>query len=245
MPIGEPLIQLFEVDSTNNYAMAQVQAHLAGHGSVYIAHSQTSGKGQRGKSWLSEPGQNILLSAVINPSKLFIGQKFILSAITALACREFFEKYTRGDVKIKWPNDIYWKDRKAGGILMENIIRGGHWKFSIAGIGLNINQTQFSQGFNPVSLAQITGKKFDILLLAKELCDILDKKWDDYKEDAIADILAEYNLHLYKLNEKVNLKIKEAILSCRITGVNALGELVVHTNKELVIGFGQAEWQGS
>ena len=119
-PIGQPFIILPSVDSTNNYAMAQSRAGLAMHGTAYLAMEQTNGKGQRGKSWTSKPGENIMLSVVLEPKGLTIGNQFILSASVALACYDFLKKYTDPEMtRIKWPNDLYWQDRKAGGVLVE------------------------------------------------------------------------------------------------------------------------------
>ena len=105
-PIGQPLIVLPSVDSTNNYAMAQARAGLAKHGAAYLALEQTGGKGQRGKSWITNPGENILLSVVLEPKALIIGNQFILSASVALGCYDFLKNYTGSELTtIKLPND--------------------------------------------------------------------------------------------------------------------------------------------
>ena len=178
MPVGKPFIQLFEVDSTNNYAMGQVQASLAVHGTAWFAHKQTLGKGQRGKVWLSTEKENIILSIAIDPSPLSIANQFIISAIAALACVDLLKKYYSDYVKIKWPNDVFCGDRKAGGILIENVIQGKNWKFSIVGIGMNINQTNFpTDVVNATSLALLTGNQYDPIVLAQELCLIFEERW--------------------------------------------------------------------
>src|SRR5688572_2022740 len=169
-PIGQPFTILSSVDSTNNYAMARVQAGLAQHGAAWFAHEQTAGKGQRNKHWLTNPSENILLSVVLQPFTLTASEQFLLSASVALACCDFYKNYAGEETSIKWPNDLYWRDRKAGGILIENNFRGSEWVFAIAGIGININQTSFDPALpNPVSLKQITGKNFNVIQLAREL----------------------------------------------------------------------------
>src|SRR4051812_42781769 len=122
--IGHFFKMLPLVDSTNNYAMGQVHAGLAKHGFVYATEEQTAGKGQRGKIWQSEPGSNITLTAVLEPYPLSYAKQFYLSAVIALACFDFVRKYAGEKTKIKWPNDIYIDDRKAGGILIENVLNG-------------------------------------------------------------------------------------------------------------------------
>ncbi|HXL72345.1 MAG TPA: biotin--[acetyl-CoA-carboxylase] ligase, partial [bacterium] len=144
LSIGHAFIELGSVDSTNNYAMARAAAGLADHGTLYFAHEQWAGKGSRGRTWTSKPGENIILSAVLEPVALVSSQAFALSACVALACHDLFSQYAGAEAtRIKWPNDLYWGDRKAGGILIENNFRGDRWAFAIAGIGININQTEF------------------------------------------------------------------------------------------------------
>ena len=121
--IGSPFIELQSVDSTNNYARRQIYESLAQHGLAIFAHEQVAGKGQRGREWTSEKGKNIALSLLIKPHPLTVDQQFQLSACAAVAAHAFFMKYGIEKVTIKWPNDLYWQDRKAGGILIESVIR--------------------------------------------------------------------------------------------------------------------------
>ena len=159
------------MDSTNNYATGLVHAAMAQHGMAVFAHEQTRGRGQRQKQWISEAKANIAISIVIEPKELGTSQIFLLSKTVALGVLELFKNYAAEGWSVKWPNDIYWRDRKAGGILIENMIQGTDWRYAIAGIGLNINQTDFGGlGNKAVSLKQITGKTFEPTVLAKELC---------------------------------------------------------------------------
>lgn len=243
-PIGKPFTILSEVGSTNNYAMQQVQAHLAAHGATWFAMHQNAGKGQRGKDWKDEFGKNILMSFVVEPNTLCIDNQFFLTAAISLGCWDFMTKYVLDQTSIKWPNDIYWRDRKAGGILIENVIKGKKWSYSIVGIGLNINQTFFSPDLpNPVSLKQITGKTFETSELAQELCAMIEKRWVQlqYRNENTA-ILKEYQKNLYKLNEKVAFKLGDAIVEARVEGVNQMGQLLINTGNIVPINFGSVEW---
>lgn len=242
-PIGEPFFELCEVDSTNNYAIRQVQAQLAVHGATWFAQYQNSGKGQRGKAWNAVHGQNIMMSSVLEPAFLGIDNQFLLTVAVALACFDFFDSYARDKTSIKWPNDIYWKDRKAGGILIENLVQGREWKFSIAGMGININQTLFPDNLpNPVSLKQITGKSFDVIDLAKELCGCLNYRWKQLSDQKYDKLLQEYTYHLYKLGERVTFKKNEKIFNAVVTGVNKNGELLADTGQPLALTYGSIEW---
>jgi BirA family biotin operon repressor/biotin-[acetyl-CoA-carboxylase] ligase len=257
--IGAPFIELQSVDSTNNYAREQV--HRASlpesqtfiqHGQVYFAHSQFAGKGQRGKTWASEKYSSIAISILIDPSPLLLTQQFRLSACMALSVYEFFKKYAGDDTRIKWPNDLYWQDRKAGGILIESVVGSrksgvgeiiSDWKWAIAGIGININQTSFPAHLpNPVSLKQITGKNYDPLILAKELCVVINNNFQELVENVFEKILTTYNAHLYKKDSVVKLKKGNRVFEARIIGVNANGKLVIHHAIEEEIDFGEIEW---
>ena len=170
---GTPFIELQSVDSTNNYARSMISKGLARHGTVIFSHEQLQGKGQRGKSWHSAKDSSILLSVIVDPAFLELTQQFHLIACTALASQQFLENRSGESIHIKWPNDLYWQDRKAGGILIESVVgsqsavsrqssaislqpsaidsqhstvdsqQQGNWKWAIIGIGININQISF------------------------------------------------------------------------------------------------------
>lgn len=155
------IIRLAETDSTNNYLREQCAKARLPEGSLVIADFQTAGKGQVGNSWESEAGKNLMFSILLYPDSLPANRQFLISQIASLSVKETLEGYT-DSVKVKWPNDIYWKDRKICGMLIENDLSGQHLYCSVIGIGLNINQEIFrSDAPNPVSLTQITGKAYD------------------------------------------------------------------------------------
>jgi BirA family biotin operon repressor/biotin-[acetyl-CoA-carboxylase] ligase len=240
-PIGHSYIILPVIDSTNNYAMQQIQAGLASHGDTWFAREQTAGKGQRGKSWLTTPNQNIMLSTVINPG-LLPTRQFWLSATVALACYDFYKKYAGDETRIKWPNDVYWRDRKAGGILIENVFRGTEWVYAVVGIGININQVVFDPALpNPVSLKQITGKEFDAAEMGKELCQALENRYQQLQEGDRDTIMSEYQQVLYKLHQPVTLRKGAILFETTITGVSDSGRLQTKDVMEREFDFGEVE----
>ena len=254
-PIGWPFIELQSIDSTNKYAMGIVHAHHlpdgqdeAQHGTAIFSHEQTAGKGQRGKNWVSEKGSNIALSILLNPYPLRVQDQFKLSVCVAVSVHELFSKYASDETKIKWPNDLYWRDRKAGGILIENVISSGqsetgNWQWAVAGIGININQTSFRADVpNPVSLKQITGKSFNPIELAKELCPILEKNFQLLIAGNFEDLFNYYQHHLYKKNENVKLKKKTRVFETTIKGVSETGQLITQHSIEERFEFGEVEW---
>lgn len=229
------------VDSTNNYAMGQVHEGLAKHGMLWFANEQTAGKGQRGKAWSTEKGKNIVMSLVLEANRLKIANPFHLSAAVALTCFEFFKTYAGDETKIKWPNDLFWRDRKAGGILIENKFTGKHWKWAVIGIGININQTRFDHfAVKPVSLKEITGRTFNTIKLAKELYDLLMQHLGELKPLNI--VMQQYNDHLYKLNKQVTLKNKDVHFEVVIKSVGEQGQLITMDTTEHRFNFGEVEW---
>jgi BirA family biotin operon repressor/biotin-[acetyl-CoA-carboxylase] ligase len=189
-----------------------------------------------------DAGLNLMMSIVIEPSALKITDQFKLSAAIATASFDFFSAYALDDTRIKWPNDIYWRDRKAGGILIENIMQGGQWKYSIVGMGININQTNFPpELLNPVSLKQITGKDFDSVELAKELCSYINSRWQQLMAGGFSEILRDYNNGLYKAGEQVMFKKDGETFTAKIKSVNTKGELLLNDGDQSVF-FGEVEW---
>ena len=233
-PIGLPFTELTEVDSTNIYAMNQVKTNMAGHGAAFLAQKQWAGKGQMGKVWEAESGQNILLSVVLDPKKLvFNGSELepsIVSMLIAVGCFNFFITYAGDETRIKWPNDIYWRDRKAAGILIENSFRGPIWQWSVAGMGVNINQTEFGTGLQKaVSLKQMTGKTFQVPALAKELCSHIEAALQMVVDKGPGTLLALYNNALYKKGEQVQLDIEGKKITATICRVLSNGHLEIET----------------
>ena len=155
--INIPIEKIRETSSTNDHLAQLCKESKAQEFYTVFADRQTNGKGQRGNTWESEPGKNLLFSMVVYPTALEAKNQFYLSMLTAISVVDALGKYT-GGFSIKWPNDIYWKDRKIAGILIENELQGKYIEQSIIGIGLNVNQEVFvSDAPNPVSLKQIIG----------------------------------------------------------------------------------------
>lgn len=240
--IGEPLLVLDKVDSTNNYAMGQVHAGLASHGYAYFTHHQFAGKGQRGKTWISEPGENIALSIVLNTSYAKNQNPFLLSAAIALGTFDLLLDLLKTDVSIKWPNDLYWCDRKTGGILIENIYHGNEWKYAVAGIGINVNQTSFPDGINAVSIKQVTGENFNTLKLASRLCAKIEYRYLMLFEGKEQELLDQYNEHLYKRGESIRIRKNNAVFETVVDHVSSHGQLITKDSIERRFDFGEIEW---
>lgn len=165
----------------------------AAHGDALMALEQTCGRGQRGNSWEAEPRKNITLSLMLRPEGLPATRQFELSEAVALGVADLLDDLGIEGVSVKWPNDIYVGNKKICGILIENTVAGTLITRSIAGIGLNVNQTQFlSDAPNPVSLKQITGTDFDLQALAARMIERIMQRL------AVGDNHADYRRRLWR-----------------------------------------------
>ena len=242
--IGHPFYILDEVDSTNNYAMAQVNSGQVTSGTAWFTSNQTAGKGTRGKQWLAQPGDISALTIALQPAMLPLSRQFMLSAAVALGTTDFFASHAGDETIIKWPNDIYWRDRKAGGILIENVLRGNIWQYAIIGIGLNINQAAFPPELpNAVSLRQITGKTHQAENLARELCTFLDKRIRQLQPANYETLLSEYNSRLFRWQQPGLYRKDGEIFEGIIRDVLPDGHLCLERNGQILqLGFGEVEF---
>jgi BirA family biotin operon repressor/biotin-[acetyl-CoA-carboxylase] ligase len=239
--IGEPFITLSEVDSTNNYAMARIAEAPVAHGTTWFAWKQTAGKGQRGHNWVSAAGENVLLSIVLKPGGLQASSQFFLSAAVALALHDLAKEYAPDQAKIKWSNDLYLNDKKAGGILIENILRGNEWHYAVVGIGLNVNQEIFPPDLpNPVSLRQVTGHHHEVLPLAGALCQHVARRFASLTPANFTAILSEYTQALYQLGEMQTFQRGKETFQAVIRGVDAQGKLLLQKEEQTFsVDFGE------
>ena len=162
---------------------------------------QTAGRGQAGNSWESEKGKNLLFSTLLRYAHVHSADQWRLSMLAAVAVREAIALHLSplasrlSPITIKWPNDIYYQDKKLVGILIENTLSGGQIAYTIAGVGLNVNQTKWlSNAPNPVSMKQITGEEYDVEDLLKTFLDSL-QRWETASTEQLKE---EYVRHLYR-----------------------------------------------
>jgi BirA family biotin operon repressor/biotin-[acetyl-CoA-carboxylase] ligase len=242
-PDGYSFEILPQVDSTNLHAMRQIHAGMAVNGQAYFALEQTEGKGQRGKTWHAAPNESILLSIILDSTKLSPSQSFRLSATMALAAQELISSLVTQPVFIKWPNDIYIGDRKAGGILIDNVMNGGAWRWAVVGIGLNINQISFPDHLpQAISTRMACGAEFQCETLAKQLCGIFENRWQQLLLGNWPTILSDYNHALYGRNMVKKLKWGSVVTPCVIKRVNEQGVLLAGENEEWRFEHGEVEW---
>jgi BirA family biotin operon repressor/biotin-[acetyl-CoA-carboxylase] ligase len=242
--LQKKLLILDSVDSTNNYAMALIQKREIDGEMAIFAREQTRGKGRRGKHWQSNAAENIMLSIAIPMQWLEVSRQFELSVAVALGCRDLLKNYVFTNLFIKWPNDIFLNDSKAGGILIENVIKGKIWQWTVAGIGMNINQEIFDNEIVATSLKLATGKKYDVIRLAEKLYASIKKRVEELKAGNFQEMLKEYNDHLYARGKLVKLKKQNIVFKTQIAGVNASGELITRDSIDRKFAFDEIEFKG-
>jgi BirA family biotin operon repressor/biotin-[acetyl-CoA-carboxylase] ligase len=230
-------------DSTNN-ALARLVADnklknnsLSDFFALYTDY-QTFGRGEGQNKWQSNRGENILLSLYFIPP-LPPSQQFEFNRFFSLTVRKTLANYIPG-VKIKWPNDIYVNDKKIAGILIEHYISGDTMAGTIAGVGININQTLFDPLLpNPTSLKLETGSQYDIISLIHEMIDIGENIYYSMLINRQYNLLKEeYLEHLYHINEMHWYDIKGTKTEARIIGTNDFGQLLLEDRQGLSIHAG-------
>ncbi len=225
--IGNQIIKLEEVDSTNNYLQELIfNSEKEIEGLVVISENQYAGKGQRGNFWESNKGENLTFSILFKPN-LFVQQQFFISKIISLSIVDFLNNLGLINVTIKWPNDIYCSDKKIAGILIENSLKQNKISHSIVGIGLNVNQREFnSKLVNPTSIHnELASEKYDLTELLHELLFFVERRYLLLISGKIEAINSDYLLHLYGINEERNFKIKGVMVNAKITGITSIGKL--------------------
>jgi len=201
MIIGSSVRRYEKVSSTNTVAAALLRESKPPEGTVITASFQESGRGQAGNSWESEPGSNLLMSVILYPDMLKPAEQFVISQMISLAVHDLAALHTT-EARIKWPNDIYVRDDKIAGILIENTIMGDTLGSTVAGIGLNVNQTVFRSGApNPGSLASITGKSLDLQVVTGKLISLLENRYGMILRGEMAALAQDYHKVLYRSGE--------------------------------------------
>lgn len=219
-----------EVADSTNLCLQQMAANgLVKHGSLLVAHTQTAGRGQRGNSWESNPGENLTASALLFPHFLEPSRQFMLTMVASLALTDLLGALApEFEWKIKWPNDIYVNNRKIAGILIENQLSGNSFDSSIIGIGLNINQKIFvTDAPNPVSLHQLTGKTYLVSALAEQLLDRLLQRYAQLENGHSHLLETDYLHKLYRMDVEAHYLFDNVEIVGSIRGVDEYGRLVV------------------
>ncbi|HLP19789.1 MAG TPA: biotin--[acetyl-CoA-carboxylase] ligase [Chitinophagales bacterium] len=241
---GQNIIELPTVDSTNNFAKELLGKERPAEGTVIWAHEQYSGRGQMGNTWKTEAGKNLTASIILYPDFLDADKQFYLNMAISLGVKDFCESVLPDEIKIKWPNDIYWHDKKLGGILIENTISGSRIASSVIGVGINANQEEFDPELpNPVSLSQIARLDFKIDALVKGLCVFIEKYYLQLRQQHFNFLDRAYTEALFRYQQTHEFKKGNQTIRGEINGVAKDGKLILHSGgKEMRFGFKEVEF---
>jgi BirA family biotin operon repressor/biotin-[acetyl-CoA-carboxylase] ligase len=229
--VGQNLVTLKEVGSTNNFLKELLSnSKPVAEGTVIMAESQLAGRGQQQNRWFSEAGKNLTFSLLLKPVFLPLMQQFELTRVVSLGVVSALQQATGLPMQIKWPNDIYYGDKKLGGILIENLVQGGQIRNSVIGIGLNINQLDFPADLpGAVSLRQILHRDYDLKIILAEICSHTEAWYLKLKAGKVSEIRKQYLHTLYRLNQAGYFKADELVFKGTITGVRDNGLLIIDT----------------
>jgi len=197
-------------------------------GLVIYTDFQSAGKGQPGNAWESSKGMNLLFSVMLHPDRLPMDELFLVSQLVSIAIKKALDEYTT-NITVKWPNDIYWNDKKLAGILIENSLQGIKIMSVVIGVGLNVNQKSFfSNAPNPVSLSQITGKRQNRKQLLQQICQNIMELYYEMDKEKIRKIYAE---SLYRKSGFYSFEANNETFQAKIKEVQTDGMLELETEK--------------
>ncbi len=224
MQIGQKVLHLTSVDSTNNYAANLLKRGELVNGTVILADDQFAGRGQRNTKWQSNPSENLTISFFLDDVNLSVDRQFVLTQLVTLGLLHFFEKEDIEAV-IKWPNDIYVGNRKIAGVLIENQLRGNQVQSAIVGIGINVNQKGFD-GLTATSIFNETGAFSSITEQMFSLIHSMNEVFARHKSD-FTTLKEMYETHLYRKNVRAKFEDVHGKFTGVIQGTTDQGELIV------------------
>lgn len=224
--VGQHIIYEAACASTNSLAAQGLDKRCLPEGTVVITDHQYQGRGQRGNVWHSEPHKNLTFSVIFYPTFLAAQQIFSLNIITTLAIQNVLARYIPSGLCIKWPNDIYYQEKKLGGVLIENVLEKHTLKASIIGIGLNVNQACFTLPTS-TSLSLVCQRTFSLPQLLVQMLARLESHYLQLRAQDIAPLKAAYLQNMYWIDEIHTFKDKYHTFQGTIKGVDAVGRLVI------------------
>ncbi len=238
MIIGSRKVFFERLSSTNSHAAAMLRKSRVPEGTVVYTGYQTAGRGQAGNRWESEENKNLLLSVILYPAVIRAERQFIISKVISLGVSDFIKNYVN-EVTVKWPNDIYVRNEKIAGILIENSIIRNEIDHTIAGIGININQEHFPRELpNPTSLKLLTGTDYDLEKCLNELIARLDARYKLLLYNRTSRIDEDYKSSLYRFGQFTEFKDSRGVFEGRIRAVTDSGRIQIEDRRGRIYEYG-------
>lgn len=243
MDFDFPIIVLEQTDSTSRYltSLCEEQHDQLGSFTTVRAEFQSAGKGQRGNSWESEAGKNLTFSFVLYPESLPAKRQFVISQVVSLGIVQVLRSYKADGFSVKWPNDIYYLDKKICGILIEVYLQGMYLGRCVCGVGININQEYFvSDAPNPISLCQIVGRKVDREELLQQVLSEIRKLYLQLLgggEQVAIELSDLYYQHLYRKEGYYRYKDAQGEFMAKLVKVGLDGRLFLEDKERLLRSY--------
>ncbi len=233
--VGQNLVKLQEVNSTNSYLKQLLsKSKPLAEGTVIMAENQYAGRGQQNNNWYTEPGKNLTFSIYLKPSFLAAENQFMLNMAISLGINDTITKLLGKKTAIKWPNDVFYDNKKLGGVLIENTLSGKNLKDTIIGIGLNVNQTNFGPLVNATSVSKILQKDYDVNHLLTDICSNIEGRYLQLRANKFKILHNAYlsSLYLYRKNARFALANGQKIMGI-ITGIEASGKITLEIENKV------------
>ena len=239
------IVRFKELTSSNLYLVEN--ADNLSEGTVVWVENQTAGIGQSGNSWLAESGKSLTFSVLLRPTFLPVAAQFELHKVLSVAVCTTLQQllHERDDIRIKWPNDIYVGNRKICGMLVNNKISGNSYSFAVAGIGLNVNQTDFDPSLpNPTSLKTVAGKDFETFDILQDLLHEIGVWYTKLKLGETETINENYLKKLLNLGQQKSYRYHNETINATITGIDKFGHLQLQTtdNKSITCDIKEIQY---
>lgn len=236
------LLKLDTISSTNDFLKEMAASQPLENFTVVTARNQTKGKGQMGSKWDSESGKNLIMSVFIDNLAISANDIFRINIAFAVSVISALEPFAIPELSIKWPNDIMSGNKKIGGILIENVFRGSGEIVTIAGLGLNVNQHDFSALPKASSLSVVCGKEFDVDLVLRAIIEKAEENFLKWHESTEL-LSAAYHSALFKMGKPMPFEAHGNKFMGIIQGVDDSGKLQLLLENDTTQFFGIKEIQ--
>jgi len=225
--IGRTFHHLYEVESTNGYAMELLNAAAVDHGTVVVAESQSAGRGRRGRTWLSARGLGLYLTMVLKPN-IPCNLAPLLTLGAAVAAHDSIERISGLEVDIKWPNDLLVGRRKIGGVLSELEAELDHVRSLVVGLGINVNHEKMPEEIREIasSLRIESGRAISRTEILLDLLATFDRLYEAFVLKGPKVIIEPWTRSSSFASDRT-LEVDDGVRRIRGTteGLNALGAL--------------------
>jgi len=232
------IIKLNAIDSTNTY-LKNLSKEIELEDEVVVwAKDQQIGRGQREASWQSKPGESLTFSVFKQIDRLPAEHQFLMVMLTSLALKDALNNLSIPKIAVKWPNDILSRSKKLCGILIENTIQKNVITSCISGIGLNVNEIEFSNLPQATSMRLSSDTVFNVTEVFNEVVKVLLKRLNNHGSVNFQNIKKEYEASLFK---KDVVSVFERPSGIRfngvIKGVMDSGVLLIENEQEVIEQF--------